>query len=325
MSKHKLAHFFIPHKKNNYRAHFLKPIALHTAILFILGLQFAFFFIGHSSPSVLGVSYSISTDDVIAQTNDQRGKNGLSTLTRNGQLTRAAELKGQDMLAKGYWAHTSPDGKEPWYFILQAGYNYNRAGENLARDFRDTTSVVNAWMNSPGHRANILNSHYQEIGVAVVSGPFNGYDAVIVVQMFGEPLNGKSTANSLSQPQTAGAQVLQTPKPAVGKQVALKLENNSSTTSTDLVSATGAASLTKPDDIQTVVNQESAPAIDPIKTTRTVIFAVGIFFISLLLIDAVIVAKQRIKREKHGHSLLHALFLIIIMLSLIAVQTGLIL
>jgi len=324
MTKSKLSHYFFPHKKNNFRAHFLRPIALHTTILFILGLQFAFFFIGKAQPSVLGVSYSITPEDIIAQTNDQRGKNGLNSLTKNNQLTQAAQLKGQDMLTKGYWAHVSPDGKEPWYFILQAGYSYNRAGENLARDFRDTTSVVSAWMNSPGHRANIVNPYYKEIGVAVVSGPFNGYDAVIVVQMFGEPLGG-SSANSLTQPQSVAAQSIPTPKPAIGKELALKFENNQTTT--ESAEASRSAGLTKPTDteLNSVDKLQSAPAIDPAKTTRIVLFVVGLFFISLLLIDAVIVAKQRISREKHGHSLLHAMFLAIIMISLIVVQTGLIL
>lgn len=322
MSKHKLSHFFIPHHKNNFRAHLLKPIAFHTAIIFVLALQLIFSTLKSSHPQVLGVAYSITPDDIIAQTNDQRGKNGLNALRRNEQLTVAAQMKGQDMLAKGYWAHVSPDGKEPWFFINSAGYNYTRAGENLARDFRDSISVVNAWMDSPGHRANLLNANYQDIGVSVVSGPFNGYEAVIVVQMFGQPAGGSSVANSITQPQQVAA--AQNPAPAIGKQVALKFEKPAINTST---SSASTALYTKPDDAQIIpVPQEtSAPLIDPQSIIKLVVIAAGMFFTALLLIDAIVIAKQRIQREKHGHSILHAVFLLVVVVSLLIVQGGLIL
>jgi uncharacterized protein YkwD len=320
MSKTKLSHFFIPHHKNDYRAHFLKPIAFHTVIIFLLALQLVFSSIKTFSPQVLGVAYSITEDDIISQTNDRRGKNGLLPLRKNGQLSTAAALKGQDMLAKGYWAHTSPDGKEPWYFINQAGYSYTRAGENLARDFRDTTSVVNAWMDSPGHKANLLNPNYQEIGVSVVSGPFNGYEAVIVVQMFGQP-SVSSVAGALSQPQQVAAS---TPKPAVGRELALRFENPATSSAT---SSGNIPQLTKPEGAQTQIisDTEPAPLIDPQNILRAVVIGAGIFFTVLLLVDAVIIAKQRIRRDKHGHSVIHAVFLLLVVISLLVVQSGLIL
>jgi hypothetical protein len=321
------AHFFIPHKKNNYRAHLLKPIALYTVIFFMIGLQFSFLFIKKVYPqgNVLGVSYSITVQDIVTQTNDQRGKNGLAPLKTNGQLNVAAQLKGQDMLTKGYWAHVSPEGKEPWYWIIQSGYNYNRAGENLAKDFRDTTSTVTAWMNSPGHRANILNPNYKDIGVAVVSGPFNGYDTVIVVQMFGEPYGGSSA--SLTQPDIAGAQVLPTPKPAQPKTVNLALVPNTSTGSATSATATD-VTLTKPDDAQIFPVPQTAtasPLIDPIQIFKVIIFVIGVAFAVLLGVDAYIIAHNRIKRDNHGHSMYHAVFLIAIMVSLFLIETGVIL
>ncbi len=322
----KLSHFFVPHKKNNFRAHLLKPVALYTVVFSLLALQFSFLFIKSSYPSVLGVSYSITPDDIIAQTNDQRGKNGLSPLSKNGQLTVAAQLKGNDMLAKGYWAHVSPDGKQPWVWIAQAGYSYNRAGENLAKDFRDSISVTNAWMASPGHRANILNPNYKEIGVAVVSGPFNGYDTVIVVQMFGEPF-GSSVANSLTQPQAAGAATKPTPKPAVGRELARNLEIASSSATTTEDPGTP-SDLVKPEELQTVpvgATQDAAPLIDPVLVFKYAVFIIGMFFIILLGIDGYVIAKHRVQRDQHGHSLLHALFLAAIMISLLIIETGVIL
>jgi hypothetical protein len=92
------------------------------------------------------------------------------------------------MLARQYFAHNTPDGATPWTFIKATGYSYITAGENLAIDFSEAESVQSAWMNSPGHRANILNSNFKEIGIGIAKGKFDGHDTTIVVQMFGTPI-----------------------------------------------------------------------------------------------------------------------------------------
>ena len=89
------------------------------------------------------------------------------------------------MFAKGYWAHVSPIGTEPWYFITKSGYKYQHAGENLARDFSNPKDIVDAWMASPTHKQNLLDARYQDIGIAVMDGYINGVETTIVVQMFG--------------------------------------------------------------------------------------------------------------------------------------------
>jgi Cysteine-rich secretory protein family len=86
-----------------------------------------------------------------------------------------------------YWAHSSPNGTEPWDFIVSSGYVYKVAGENLARDFSNTAEMIEAWMASPTHRANIMNDNYTEIGIAVVDGTLEGFETTLVVQMFGKP------------------------------------------------------------------------------------------------------------------------------------------
>lgn len=136
---------------------------------------------------VLGFASSITPADVVNDTNKERAKLGLEPLTLSPVLSQAALSKGQDMFTEQYWAHTSPQGKEPWAFMRAAGYNYQVAGENLARDFDDTTDMVAAWMASPTHRANIVNSRYTEIGIAVIDGNLQGTDTTLVVQMFGKP------------------------------------------------------------------------------------------------------------------------------------------
>jgi len=86
-----------------------------------------------------------------------------------------------------YFAHYSPDGVSPWFWFGRANYNFVHAGENLAIHFTDSGDVVEAWMESPTHRANIMNGNYTEIGVGTAEGTYEGYSTVYVVQLFGTP------------------------------------------------------------------------------------------------------------------------------------------
>ena len=178
-------HLFVPHHKNNH-----KPKILHTnSLLSLLGvLIMAQSVIGMFSvlrPRIIGLATNIDPDKIIILTNNQRLQNDQDPLTTNNKLNQAALAKATDMFANNYWSHTSPDGTEPWYFISQADYQYKHAGENLARDFENSTEVVSAWMASPSHNKNILDSRFQNIGVAVVNGIINGKETTLVVQMFG--------------------------------------------------------------------------------------------------------------------------------------------
>jgi len=184
------AHLFHPQRSNNHRPRILHPGAVFSLTIIALG-----FFGLIRSPFlnltrfgyVLGYASSITPSQVIERTNAERAKVGLTPLVENSKLAKAALAKGQDMFANQYWAHISPKGKEPWAFMNENGYSYRVAGENLAKDFGDSTNMVAAWMNSPTHRANIVNNRYQEIGIAVVDGILSGHETTLVVQMFGTP------------------------------------------------------------------------------------------------------------------------------------------
>lgn len=128
---------------------------------------------------------------IIEYTNRARLQNGaLPALTENELLNKDAKLKLEDMFAKQYFEHESPTGVGPADLAKTVGYAYVIVGENLALgDFASDDTVVTAWMNSPGHRANILNTHYQEIGVAVGKGMYEGHETWIAVQSFGLPLS----------------------------------------------------------------------------------------------------------------------------------------
>ena len=106
--------------------------------------------------------------EVIRLVNEQRTQNGLKPLTANWELSRVARYKSQDMVDNRYFSHTSPTYGTPFQMMKAFGLRFRTAGENIAYGQRTPQAVVNAWMNSSGHRANILNASYTQIGVGYV-------------------------------------------------------------------------------------------------------------------------------------------------------------
>lgn len=197
---------FIPSKENDHQPHFLR-LKIVLELLFLMGLlQMAYLlgvmFIVPNSTNFAAIFATVLVD----QTNSERSADSLGMLTTNPQLEVAAKLKVEDMVAKGYFSHNSPDGKTPWYWFEKVGYDYAAAGENLAVNFTDSKDVTQAWMRSPAHRANILSGNYTEIGIATAKGTYKGKSAIFVVQMFGRQSivarqidHASSTVASLTQ------------------------------------------------------------------------------------------------------------------------------
>lgn len=131
-----------------------------------------------------------------ALTNEERLKGNLGALTENELLNQAASNKAHDMASKGYFAHTSPDGKKPWYWIQALAYPYQYAGENLAVNFSKEKDVTLAWMNSPTHKANIIKGVYTEIGTGVATGTYNGVDSIFVAQVYARPVSAGPVTNT---------------------------------------------------------------------------------------------------------------------------------
>lgn len=107
--------------------------------------------------------------EVIRLVNEIRAERGLKALTANWELSRVARYKSQDMVDNRYFSHTSPVYGSPFQMIRAFGLSFRTAGENIAYGQRTPQAVVNAWMNSSGHRANILNASYTQIGVGYVA------------------------------------------------------------------------------------------------------------------------------------------------------------
>ena len=176
----------LPRSKKQRRQTELLGGAMVAVFSFVIVLSFAGTTVGRfaiRSPQVAAVVSAVLVD----LANNDRTGSGLAALTVNPVLVAAAQAKANDMAAKSYFAHVSPEGVDPWHWFNQAGYKYDYAGENLAVDFSDSGDVNTAWMNSPTHRENILDPHYTQIGIATAEGVYQGRPTTFVVQEFGTP------------------------------------------------------------------------------------------------------------------------------------------
>lgn len=142
------------------------------------------------APVNFGPTAPLTAEGIISYTNQARKENGLPPLAVSSKLSSSSSIKVADMFKKQYFEHTSPSGISVGDLGAQVGYGYIVIGENLAMGLFDgDQGVVDAWMNSPGHRANILNDSYTDIGVSVEYGTYNGEKTWMAVQHFGRPLS----------------------------------------------------------------------------------------------------------------------------------------
>ncbi len=287
-----LAHYLLPHQTNNHKAKIIRPSGLSLVLAFFLILQLAVRSFGSVGPQILGYAANISPAEVIRLTNEKRAQNGLPAVAYNGQLALAAQAKAAHMIANGYWAHVAPDGTQPWKFFGDTGYRYKYAGENLARDFSNPSSAVDAWMASPTHRDNLLSAKYKEIGVAVIDGQMGGAETTIVVQFFGARVGDVLP----TQPVAAKTEVTKaTPEPIV-------------------IPTPISPGLTPVEASQRVL-------ISPFNITKGASSVIVSILMVVLLIDMVIIARRRISRVS-SRSFAHFAFFGMIMVIIVIMKAG---
>jgi hypothetical protein len=191
----KVVNFILPSKDNGYRSRFLQSNVLLYFVLLLVVLKIFTFSIPINFPQ--NIALADITNSVLENfANQTRQSLGLKPLSVNEKLNQAALLKAENMVQNQYFSHTSPGGVTPWFWFLKAGYNYKYAGENLAVGFYDSKEVYDAWLNSPSHKANIVNPNYTEVGTAVLGG-FGQNNSIIVVQEFGTQLVVKQPASGV--------------------------------------------------------------------------------------------------------------------------------
>jgi len=218
-SRHKTRNHSNLRPKQKHTKDFLKVyypyLPLATVIVLILSIIQPWQAWFNSGPNVLPYATQMSIDGLVQETNERRAAQKAPVLQLNAHLTKAAQIKAQDMVERNYWSHNTPDGNAPWEFINNAGYSYKKAGENLAYGFRDENDVIGGWMNSPSHRANMLDANYQEVGFGFADSKnyVNGGPSTVVVAMYGQPSGaadavadgaGFNTLGQAAEPKEAG-------------------------------------------------------------------------------------------------------------------------
>lgn len=328
-------HLITPRQSNNHKARAIHSSSILAYLVVMILFQFGLMFVGKVSPSILGYASNISVSDLLTLTNQKRAENGQSAVSLNSQLSAAAAGKAADMFANQYWAHISPSGRDPWSFITGAGYNFLFAGENLARDFGDSLGVVDAWMNSPSHRENMVNSHYVDVGFAIANGKYGDHETTLVVQMFGAPAGGVpavSSANSAPPKETA--------PPLPEKVVPIPIAPSSETPTAPAVltqpstpaglTITPTPTVTPPPNNSfpslALALESSAltPKIDLFTATRNFSLAITVFLLAIYFIDSVILHRRQIIRLS-GHNFAHMMLLGAVLFGLALISRGVVL
>ncbi len=339
----KLKHFFVPHEHNEYQPHLFREKVISVFLVIILAV-FSGAVLTNTSMEKTGQGAAVLPAVLFDLTNDARIENSGSKLAYSEVLAKAAQMKANDMATHGYFAHDSPDGLSPWYWFRQAGYTFFYAGENLAVNFGESQDVANAWMNSPGHRDNILNEKFTEIGIATAEGVYKGKKTTFVVQEFGRPAiftNGTTTETSpRSEPVAEDENIKQelpqkenTSNPPIPPQKTISevksaVTDSNSSREVAIISDSSnflAVQNTQPG-IAPVDNSGREPVIsprssfydrlisNPSKGIRTVYLA-----ISLILFVGFCFLVRTESKKRHTHHILYGMALVVIMVLLFVV------
>lgn len=307
---HLLAKWIYPHFANNHHPFAIRHQALFSFIVLLTLAQITTNLIA-GQPKILGFATNITQTDIITLTNKERDVMGRPLLKESSILNRAAALKADDMITDNYWAHFAPDGTSPWYFFEKVEYKYTWAGENLARDFQTSGGVVAGWMASTaGHRENILNSSFTEIGVAVKNGVLLGEETTLVVQLFANPVNYTASAPTSQQSQSTGV--------TVEDRLTLPLgEKKESDTNTQIKQTPIAEGISG----KGTSSYNLVGMVENLSTSQKTSFGLLLVLGSLFTLDSATIFRKRHSRS-NSHSGLHSSVIFILMVTLLAQSVG---
>jgi uncharacterized protein YkwD len=316
-----LGHYLYPRHTNNFKARLIHSTSIIVIAISLIIYQVTLQAFPATGLRVLGYAANISPTEVIRLTNEKRAEAGVLALTYNSSLEAAAKAKGEHMLANDYWAHVAPDGTEPWKFFVDAGYKYRYAGENLARDFSNPQSAVDAWMASPSHRDNLLSSKYNEIGVAVVEGDLGGVDATIIVQLFGKQLVDTIPQTPIAQAQAA-TEV--TPTPTLAITPTPTLSPTPTQVSAPIAEVSPFPTGNQISELPSAGEEEASGfgvLISPFNTTKTVSLVTIVSLLTVMMIDGYVAWRKRTPRIG-GKTLAHMAFLGMVLAVVLIAKAG---
>lgn len=148
------------------------------------------------SAKVLAYATSMSVNGLLASTNNARAAEGVAALQLNSKLNAAAKAKADDMAARNYWSHNTPEGNPPWIFVSSQNYAYLKLGENLAAGFDSEQATINGWLASPPHKQNMMDTAFSEVGFGFANNPnytsAGGGPMTIVVAFYGKPTGSQA-------------------------------------------------------------------------------------------------------------------------------------
>ncbi len=200
--RERLKHFFIPHAGNEYHPHMLhtKRAVMYGGLFVVMKvIVILFVLLVPAEVYVMPDMLAQQEQAVLSLTNDVRTTQGVSPLHVDKRLVLSASQKGTDMASHGYFAHTSPDGVGLASWLDGVAYPYHVAGENLAIGFTDPRAMVRAWVESPTHFANIIDAQYEDTGIHLVSGLYDGEQVVFAVQHFGVQKKDEASIASITE------------------------------------------------------------------------------------------------------------------------------
>ncbi len=320
----KIIHSVVPHEKHKNIPHLLRAEFVGLLSLLVVTL----FFVNENNFRIisgLNLTGAIYPAVLADMTNEDRESGGLQKLTWNDTLEEAADLKAQDMVVNSYFAHTSPRGISPWHWLSEVNYNFIYAGENLALDFTESRDVQEAWLNSPTHRANLLNQNYTEIGITAVDGMYEGRETTFVVEFFGKPTNITLAKNTVTvdesggepqiletedeatQPEIAGASTETTPKPTLKiiEQVDKEKEKFMGVENTTLLESTPETPRVSTTDKYSTWYQRIA--VSPTNTIKAIYSTI----LALVLIAMILVLSKEYQKHHYKHLMMGLLLIVL--------------
>ncbi len=312
MRRH-LKNYLIPHEGNEHKPHIVREasiLALTLVTVLLFGFSvFQATLIRTSTEFTAAVIPAVLVD----LANEDRTDADLGSLTVNPTLEEAARMKAEHMAENGYFAHVSPDGIDPWYWFYRAGYSFASAGENLAINFSDSKDVNRAWMDSPGHRANIMNGKFTEIGIAAVEGTYKGRKTIYVVQLFGTPLAkafSDDTITVAAVPVPAEAQEQVAGENVVVEDVAPVQSAEPVVTETDLSAEVvgGEAAPATPN-----TNVQAATMFETVLSQPRAVVGWGYLIIGLLIAFALLLMVLARVHKIHSRNMLYGVILLVLL------------
>ncbi len=301
--------YFIPHEGNDHRPHMLRRETILFIGVMVLAIEVVFVFRSFGIISMDKLTALILPNSLVDETNATRVSDDLSSLKPSALLEAAARDKANDMAKNGYFAHTSPTGITPWYWFEKVGYNFEYAGENLAINFIDSKDVMNAWMNSPEHRANILDSNFTQIGIATAEGTYEGRPATFVVQLFGTPAPLAASASPAAAVASAKPSVIsQSSSTTASGESSFVAVKGAETSSVASAASSAVAGTTES-------NSVADAWASPHQTLNYLLYALGALVILALGLNVFI--KMEIQ---HGYLILNGLLLIVFLGAMIVVN-----